>query len=221
MTSLTQQTCPLAPAASSRRRLMQALTVGALGAPLSTRFDIEAEARKRRRKSRRKKKRNPQLPEPQVRADAACPLPQNQIFVVGSLARLAQSFTAGTTGELVRVNLALANPNGGSNNYLLRVASLVDGLPGADVLATAQVNASSAQAGVTEVTFSFASPAGVVAGTSYALVLAVDGIDNFSWVSRSGATCAGRAFLADGLSAPFEPRNDQDFVFTTFVRVAK
>jgi hypothetical protein len=187
--------------------------------PALRQSDAVDAARSGKKKRRRKKKRKNPQPGPQVRADATCPLPQDQASTVGSLARLAQSFTAGIAGDLVRVDLGLDHPGDSKNSYLLRVAPLVDGLPSDSSLATAQVNAASVPAGVSQVTFSFASPARMVAGTSYALVLAVDGIDNFTWVSRFGTVCNGRAFLADGLSALFEPRNDRDFVFTTFVRV--
>ncbi|MFN8665229.1 MAG: choice-of-anchor R domain-containing protein [Thermomicrobiales bacterium] len=198
---------------------MQTIATGILSAlPLSL-LEDETEARKKGKKSRRKKKRKGQQPSaPAVRADATCPLPQDDAFIVGSLARLAQSFTAGVSGDLVRVELGVDNRQGSSNNYLVRLAPLVDGLPGEAVLATAEVAAAVLPASITTASFTFSSPARVVAGTSYTLVLAVDGQDNFSWISRTGTACGGRGFLANGLSAPFEPRNELDFVFTTFVQ---
>jgi hypothetical protein len=196
---------------------MQALAGSALStsllAPLAGGVDAG-----RNQKKRRKKKRKNKQPDLQVRADATCPPPQDDAFPVGSLARLAQSFTAGISGDLVRVELELDNRDVSDITYVVRLASLIDGRPGDDALATAHVSATTVPDEVTTVSFAFPSPARIVAGTPYALVLSIDGASNFTWAHRSGNACAGRSFLAEGLFAPFEPRNDRDFVFTTFVQ---
>lgn len=220
MSIVSSTACQHAVHVSSRRRLLRMLSGGALSG--LTPFALSehgGSVKKRKKHQRRKQRRNTrQPPEPQVRATASCPLPEDRFFIFGPTARLAQTFTANTSGNLVRVDLGIDSQLGSDSNYLLRLAPLTDGIPTEAALATAQARAAGISPGVSLVSFTLATPARVVAGTSYALILAVDGDEKFSWASRLGTVCGGRAFVADGIATPFEPRNDRDFVFTTFVQ---
>jgi hypothetical protein len=199
---------------------MRALAVGTLVASLPSFHVDEAEARKKRKKSRRKKKQKNQQPSPQVRADATCPGPETNGFPLQPQGVLAQSYTAGQTGVLVRADLRLAHSEtfSATGNLFLRLAPLVDAFPGPNALASAQVAASSVAFGASVITFTFADPAPVKAGKSYALVLSRDGEGSISWTTRDGTTCDGRSFFSADSAEPLEPKNDFDFIFTTFVQ---
>jgi hypothetical protein len=201
------------------RRLAGAAVAGLAVASLGNDSNAGKEHKKRRRRKRRKNNRDPAQPTPEIRSDATCAPPEDNAFAIGPLARLSQSFAAGLTGDLVRVDLGIDNRFGSSGSYLVRLVPFVNGLPVDTTLATTTVAATALPASITRATFTFSQPARVVAGDSYALVLSTDGDTDFSWTSRTGAACAGRAFVANGVSAAFEPRSDLDFVFTTFVQV--
>lgn len=217
MTSLLHAPWQSTRAGASRRSMLQGFAAGALAAvPLARALD-ETEARKNRKKSRRKKKRKNQQPNLQVRTDITCPGPQDDAFIVGGQALLAQSFTAGQSGALVRVDLTLDHGAASAGDFFLRLAPLVDAFPGAGVLASTQVSASAVPNGVSAVPFTFVSPAQVQAGASYALVLSRDGQDSYTWTSRLGEACGGRGFIANNSGEPFKSLNQTDFIFTTFV----
>ena len=134
-------------------------------------------------------------------------------------ARLAQTFTALASGPLVSAQVGIAQLSGTVSDYILRLSPVDgNGVPTNDVLAAAFVPNGSVPEGISDVTFVFAPPFPVVAGTKYALVLARPGEDNFSWISRSGDVCLGQRFGSESQSAPFELfGNGVDHVFTTFV----
>jgi hypothetical protein len=130
---------------------------------------------------------------------------------------VAQSFTSGLTGDLVRAELVMDHFAIEDGEYFLRLAPLLDGLPADGSLAAARVNDRTLPDGESLVTFSFDQPARVTAGVSYALVLARSGGGEYTWRGVLGG-CPGRAFVANGLTAPFDPSDETDFLFTTFVR---
>jgi hypothetical protein len=226
MTSFPVSMNGRATPASSRRTLVQALVGGAAIALPFLSLASNADARKTHKKQRRRKKRNkgsndapPPTPEPAVIADAACAGFNVSGFIVGSDGRAAQSFTAGLTGDLVRADLTLDHFSISDGEYFLRVASLVDGHPTEQVLATARIDDRTLPDGQSVVSFSFDPPAPVRAGTSYALVLSRAGAGEFTWRGDFNNSCPGRSFFSDGRSDPFEPSNQHDFLFVTFVRV--
>jgi hypothetical protein len=213
----------------SRRSLVQALVGGAaITLPLLS-LASTADAHKQQKNQRRRKKRKqiqqppvtPVTPAPSVRADATCPGPKTNAFILFPDSVLAQSFTAGQTGLLVRAELEIEHPDpiSATGNLFLRLAPLVDAFPEPDALASAQVAASSVATGISVITFTFADPAPVTAGTSYALVMTRDGDGVIAWSTRSGADCDGRSFTAEVTSDPLTPRNEFDLIFTTFVQV--
>ena len=208
-------------AAASRRSLLQALGAGALAALPLAWLANDTDARKKRKKARRKKKRKNQQPSPQVRSDATCAGAPANATILQPQGVLAQSFTAGQTGSLVRADLTIhrLDTTSATGNLFLRLAPLVDAFPGPNALASAQVAASTVATGVSVVTFAFADPAPVKAGTSYALVLSRDGDGGIAWSNRPGSACDGRSFLTTDISEPLEADNNHDLLFTTFVQV--
>lgn len=205
-------------AAASRRTLLQALGAGALAASPLARLVEETDARKKRRKGRRKKQRKKaDSPTPNLRSAATCPGPATTSFDLGPQVRSAQSFASGLSGDLVRAELVIDHFAIEAGEYFLRLAPLLDGLPTEASLATSRVDDRALPAGESVVVFTFNQPARVTAGVSYALVLARSGGGAYTWRGVLGG-CPGRAFIANGLTAPFEPSDTTDFLFTAFVR---
>src|SRR5215213_8887946 len=105
---------------------------------------------------------------------------------------LAQTFTAGLSGGLDRVDLALAQASIPSVGPLTVEIRNVDdsGAPGTDVLASIDVPAESVPIGGNDalafVEVQFDSPADVAAGGQYAIVAYTGGDDFYQW-GRAGA----------------------------------
>lgn len=148
--------------------------------------------------------------------------------------RIAQTFTAGITGALdtLRLNLWLAGDDPGDLVVTIQgTQSLAN--PGTpddqDVLATQTVLQSAiptTSSGVTTVVF--ATPAAVVAGTKYAIVLTSTlgeinsgNTENWYHLGRTGDTYAGGgrcdADITDGAWTCGYPLAEADWVFATYV----
>jgi hypothetical protein len=208
---------------SSRRRLLQRLAIGSASVfpllSLGEAVDAGKGQRRQRRRKKRKKNPPPVQPAPDIRADATCPAPATTGSIVASGVRVGQSFTAGFTADLVRAELVMSHfDNNEDGEYFLRLAPLLDGLPADVALATARVDDRTLPDGESVVVFTFNQAARVTAGVSYALILARAGGGQYGWSGVRGG-CPGRAFVASSPTGPFEPRDDTDFLFTTFVRV--
>lgn len=87
----------------------------------------------------------------------------------GPPASEAQTFTAGLTGGLDRVDLLLNN-TGASAPLTVQIRNTSGGAPGSSVLASASVPAASVPSSAGFVEVDFASPAPVKSGTQYAIV---------------------------------------------------
>jgi hypothetical protein len=132
---------------------------------------------------------------------------------------LAQTFVALASGALVSAQLPLVKQPGTAGEYLLRLGPVDgSGLPTNDVLAETSVSNLSVPTGSSTVTFTFANPAAVAAGTQYALILTRPGSTHLQWDGHLGDTCAGRGFVSTDQAAPFaEEIEGLDLIFTTFV----
>jgi len=212
-------------AAASRRGVLTALAGGLL-APLPLARDVaETDAKKnhkpgKKRKTRKKDKPSPPPPSPVTRADATCAAQTNEFFIADGNTRFAQTFTALTSGPLVSAQLQLNKDVGSAGDYILQI-SVVDnfGVPTNEVLAKTSVANVTVPNGTSTVTFPFASPFSVVAGTQYALVLTRPGSVNVSWHGLGGDACPGGAFKSPNQTAPFAAISaESDLLFTTFVR---
>jgi hypothetical protein len=133
----------------------------------------------------------------------------------------AQTFTAGLTGQLDQVDLALS----GMSVTTPMTVQIRDGsatAPGDTVLASASVPTSAVTSSESFVPITFAAPASVTAGTQYSIV-ALHGSTGWFWYS--GRTDTGSAYEGGRLySSPigpegpwFEGNTMADFEFKTYV----
>lgn len=207
------------PAAASRRDMLKTSVGGLLAAGPLARLSADSEARKRGK--RRKKKRRNKRDKPKTRVDATCPAPNvTKLAPSSGDIRLAQTFTAQRSGQLVRADLALFGDGAAEPDFIVRLAAVdATGTPTNDVLAEAVIPGADVAAEGSTVSATFANPALLAAGSEYALVLARPGSGFFSWQNRGDNACAGRAFFSLNLSEAFQPANGQaDHIFTTFAR---
>jgi hypothetical protein len=128
---------------------------------------------------------------------------------------LAQTFTAGKTGLMNDVQLYMAAASG--SIYDAKIEATIAGLPDdSTVLATNPLVSPSATAGWVD--FSFAPPAAVISGNTYAIVFNMSDLGAPSSVSGSGDTYSGgQALVYSGTS--WIAVNDvfNDFAFQTYV----
>jgi len=214
-------------AAGPRRTLLTAVAGGLLAIrTLANGGDAEARTNRKRNKNRNKnknknKKRNrKQKNRTVVRADATCAGPGNSgLDSTDGNSRLAQTFTAITSGPLTRAELAIVKQPGTNGEYIVRM-SPVDGsgVPANEVLAATSLSNLSVPDGASIAAFTFASPASAVAGATYGLVLTRPGSSHLQWDGVISGSCPGRSFVSTDQSAPFGAGVDGiDLIFTTFV----
>jgi hypothetical protein len=207
-------TSPPSPhTATTRRGLLAGLAAGALAI---TPNGITA----RKRRKQRKKRKNRDVP--RTLEDAQCLQPNNGVAVESEPdGRIAQTFTAIRSGELVRADLLLTFTTDTPDDFVLHLAPLdAFGFPTNQVLAAATLAATPSPTGdATVQTFTFQKPGTVVAGTTYALVLSRPEVGTERWEGHFGDACPGRAFKSIDRSAPFTKVGfSADLIFTTFVR---
>jgi hypothetical protein len=162
----------------------------------------------------------PPPPSAITRVDASCVAPTGSVILVDGNARIAQTFTALTSGLLVSAHLELEKDAGTAGDYILQLAPVDNfGTPTNDVLARTTVANLTVPTGASTVIFDFASPFAVVAGTQYALVLTRPAAVNNFWHVLTEDPCLGGAFTSPNQTAPFTRNNaNADLVFTTFVQ---
>ena len=136
-----------------------------------------------------------------------------------------QTFTAGITGQLDQVDLALSG-SGSPNSPL--TAEIRDGSatgPGTTVLATASVPTSAVGGSESWVPITFTSPAAVTAGTQYAIVAHSASAGSWFWYAGQGATpdsayLGGRFFFSSvgpPAMGPWGSGSPADLEFKTYV----
>ena len=159
---------------------------------------------------------------------------QRQVFLVeppvaleaGASEALAQTFTAGLSGQLPRVDLGVYRVGVAAGPLTVEIRDVSAGSlgsPGSTVLASATVPASEVSTSpVVEHEFlgvSFAEPVAVVAGTKYAIVAYAAGGSGYAW--GAGGYSNGRPFFSPS-SPPNEiwssdPPPVSGFAFKTYV----
>lgn len=173
---------------------------------------------KRRKKRRRRDDDNqpPPPPAPVVRVDARCFGSSDVDFGASENSRLAQTFVALSSGQLVRAEIPVDKFENAVDEWILRLSPVdAAGLPTNEILADSVVPDANVPLGdATVVAFEFASPFSVVSGTAYALVLTRG--EFFFWSKRDGDNCPGSAFFSSDQIDPFI-ETDGEFVYTTFV----
>jgi hypothetical protein len=117
---------------------------------------------------------------------------------------LAQTFTAGITGRLDRVDLLLANAGPATTPPVeVQIRDLGSVGPGPTVLASATLPAASIPAPATFVPVTFASPAAVAAGVRYAIVAySSDPSDAYVWGGQVADPYPRGALFATADSPP-------------------
>lgn len=201
---------------SSRRTLLAGLAAGALAITPDG-----MTARKRRKQRKKRKNRGGPRDVPETLDDAQCLQPNNGVAVESEPdGRIAQTFTAIRSGELLRADLLLTVPTDSPDDFVLHLAPLdAFGFPTNQVLAATSLAAVPSPVGdATVQTFTFQQPAKVVSGTTYALVLSRPEV-GVRWEGHFGNACPGRAFKSIDRTAPFTKVGfSADLIFATFVR---
>lgn len=162
----------------------------------------------------------PPPPSPVTRADVACAPPGDE-SATGPL-RFAQTFTPSTSGELVTVQMLVRKDEGTDGDYFLRIGPVdANGVPTNDtpLAFTSIPDADVPVQSTSLLTFDFATPATVTAGTQYALILSRSESHVLTVRGYDSDTCAGSAWGGILPNDPFEPLPGFfDLVFTTFIR---
>ncbi len=152
--------------------------------------------------------------------DAACPAAGGSPFGTATPeARFAQTFTPMRTGQLVTAQTTIIKVAGSVGDYVATINTVgANGVPTNTVLATTSLPNANVAEGEAVASFTFPTPANVVAGTPLALVLSRTG----GQLTLRGATtnpCLGAAFDSPSQTAPFQASGAAiDFDFKTFVR---
>lgn len=210
----TTEGVTVAPGSSSRRWVVAMLTAALLSGASGT---MSANRQhKGRRHKRRKHKR------PAVREDATCNAPNGDSGLSLTLdGRLAQTFTALTSGALVRADIPIGKRSQTFGDFTLQLSSVdAFGIPTNEVLAATGVANNAVPVGKATVSFTFAKPAEVQAGVRYALVLSRPTSDDLAWFGNSQDACAGLSFFSVDRTSPMTTGGQLviDLHFTTFVR---
>jgi hypothetical protein len=152
--------------------------------------------------------------------DASCPGPSDTFTFVTGTWRFAQTFTAQNTGRLTQAQLGEITKAGSAGDYVVSL-NAVDGAatPTNTVLASTTIPDASVPPGVSTITADFASPAEVVAGQIYAVVITRPGSDSLRIGVRSGDPCSGAYFQAPDQTTVFSTPcgGSCDLIFATFV----
>lgn len=94
------------------------------------------------------------------------------LLTVNSVQPVAQSFTAGLSGQLDRVTLSLMR-NNTPNGSIVEIRTMSGSTPSTTVLASQSLPDASVPTTMSQVSIDFSAPATVVAGTQYAIVLRI------------------------------------------------
>jgi low density lipoprotein receptor-related protein 5/6 len=118
---------------------------------------------------------------------------------------LAQTFTAGVTGRLDRVDLYLRNDFSETAPLTVEIRDTSGGAPGSTVLASASLAAARVPSGGGWVKVGFASPALVAGGVQYAIVAYTGDIgtqDDYGWDFSASDPYGGGALWASSATPP-------------------
>ena len=138
--------------------------------------------------------------------DANCPGPPSAASGLPSgNYRVAQNFTAQTTGSLVRGEIEITKSGSPGGNWVMQILATDDSLrPVNTVLAsTTPIADATVPAGDSRLAGVFASPARVEAGKWYALIVTRPGAAGFGIRYRADNPCPGEQFFSDSQGGPF------------------
>lgn len=213
-------------AMQSRRGTLAALLGGTLGLLALT----ESDAKKKKGKKKKKKKKKttppppppprsppPPPPLPVATADASCVAPILTEVGGSNFARMAQTFRALRTGQMTSASVYLRE-NAEGANFDLEIWSVdAANAPGAVLAGTTIANVP-ASPPERKLSATFPTPANVVAGTRYALVVTPSSSTNLSASYEIDYSCAdGMYFYSTSLGGDFTAVPEIDLKFETVV----
>jgi hypothetical protein len=160
----------------------------------------------------------PQAASAQGVLDANCPGPETISFPSGDDARWAETFTALTSGSLVRAETEIGK-SGPAGDFAMQIlATDAAGDPTNTVLASTTIPDAFVPTGNSRIAGLFATPASVVAGEQYAFVITRPG-EEFTIRDRGDNPCpAGAEYLSPSQTAAFGGADTCcDLIFAVFV----
>ncbi|MGA2014794.1 MAG: choice-of-anchor D domain-containing protein [Solirubrobacteraceae bacterium] len=133
----------------------------------------------------------------------------------------AQTFTAGITGPLDRVQLQVNSAQTGGDPLTIELTNTSAGAPGSTVLAQASLPAANVPSGaLTWVEADFAAPPPVTAGVQYAIVATTTGASAYDWsLIDSNVYAGGDHFFSPSPPAAWTDAGN-DLTFKTYVNLA-
>jgi large repetitive protein len=151
---------------------------------------------------------------------ANCPGPATGVINQPGASRAAQTFTAQTTGSLVRGEAEVDKFAMSTGDYVMQIASVDgSGTPTNTVLAHTAIPNGTVPAGISTIVGVFEAPAIVEAGQQYALVLTRSPA-GFGWRLHEDNPCAGSSFSSVDQTSAWAEAMDVDRVFSVFVEPA-
>ena len=148
--------------------------------------------------------------------DANCPGPPNTSVDPDPGDRDVQTFTAQRTGSLVRGETEISKLGGAADWVMQIVTTDGSGIPTNNVLASTTIPNASVPDGDSTIVGSFTSPASVVAGQQFGLLITRPG-ESYTLRDRSDNPCPGQEFFSAS-GGPFMAEPIFDFVFAVFVK---
>jgi hypothetical protein len=152
--------------------------------------------------------------------DANCPGPSTGLINQPGLSRAAQTFTAQTTGALVRGEAEVDKFPMSVGDYAMQIAPVDgSGAPTNTVLAHTAIPNGTVPTGISTLVGVFEAPAIIEAGQQYALVLS-RAPAGFGWRLRDDNPCAGSSFSSLDQTSTWAQAMDIDRMFSVFVEPA-
>ena len=149
--------------------------------------------------------------------DANCPGPPNTAVDPDPGDRDVQTFTAQRTGSLLRGETEISKLGGAADWVMQIVTTDGSGTPTNNVLASTTIANASVPDGDSRIVGLFASPASVVAGQQFGLLITRPG-ESYTLRDRSDNPCPGQEFFSAS-GGPFMAEQPIfDFVFAVFVK---
>ena len=128
-----------------------------------------------------------------------------------------QTFRAGITGNLTKISVGLGLNSGTTGTVTVEIRNLNGTNPGTTILATGTLGPVTNVGSAALYTTTFATPAAVVSGTSYSVVIKGGTGSVFSVRSSGGSSLANGQFFTTTNSGTAWTAVAQDLYFTTFV----
>jgi hypothetical protein len=132
--------------------------------------------------------------------------------------RRAQTFTAQHTGTVVQAQTQISKSQAGNDFQLQILATDGSGTPVNGILGAATIPDASVPIGPTTLTGTFQTPASVVVGQQYALVVTRPGDDGFNLRDHGGDQCPGREFTSNTSTSAWNPEDPAyDFIYQVYL----